>query len=71
MKKLAQTEGIIPALESAHAFAHAFDLAAELSKDKIVVVNASGRGEKDLFITMQHFQEESLKSYAAHLLNAR
>ncbi|HRI61257.1 MAG TPA: tryptophan synthase subunit beta [Saprospiraceae bacterium] len=70
VKKLAQTEGIIPALESAHAFAHAFELAAELPKDNIVVVNASGRGEKDLFITMRHFQEGSLKSYAQHLLKS-
>jgi tryptophan synthase beta chain len=68
VKKLAQTEGVIPALESAHAFAYAFELAAELPKDKIVVVNASGRGEKDLFITMRHFQEESLNEYAQHLL---
>ncbi len=68
VQKLAQTEGIIPALESAHAFAHAFELAAELPKNKIIVVNASGRGEKDLFITMRHFQAESLKSYAQHLL---
>jgi len=65
---LAQTEGIIPALESAHAFAHAFELAAEMPPDAIIVVNASGRGEKDLFITMRHFQEESLKTYARHLL---
>ncbi|MFN0216274.1 MAG: tryptophan synthase subunit beta [Saprospiraceae bacterium] len=69
VKKLAQTEGIIPALESAHAFAYAFQLAAGLPKEKIVVVNASGRGEKDLFITMRHFQEASLKEYANHLLN--
>lgn len=68
VKKLAQLEGIIPALESAHAFAYAFELAAELPKDNIVVVNASGRGEKDLFITMRHFQEESLIAYAQHLL---
>lgn len=69
VKKLAQTEGIIPALESAHAFAHAFELAANLPKDKIVVVNASGRGEKDLFITMRHFQPESLRAYAQSLLS--
>lgn len=68
VQRLARTEGLIPALESAHAFAHAFELAATLPKDKIVVVNASGRGEKDLFITMRHFQEESLLAYAKHLL---
>lgn len=68
VKKLARTEGIIPALESAHAFAHAFELAARLPSDKVVVVNASGRGEKDLFITMRHFQEKNLYAYAQHLL---
>ena len=68
VQRLARTEGIIPALESAHAFAYAFELAAGLSPDKIVVVNASGRGEKDLFITMRHFQPESLQSYARQLL---
>lgn len=68
VQKLAQTEGIIPALESAHAFAHAFDLAAQLSRNQVVVVNASGRGEKDLFITMRHFQEKNLRTYAQHLL---
>jgi len=69
VKRLAQTEGIIPALESAHGFAFAFELAARLPKDKVVVVNASGRGEKDLFITMRHFQEENLRAYATHLLH--
>lgn len=68
VKRLAQTEGIIPALESAHAFAYAFELAAQLPENKIIVINASGRGEKDLFITMRHFQPEGLKAYAQHLL---
>jgi len=69
VKRLARMEGIITALESAHAFAHAFELAATLPKDNIVVINSSGRGEKDLFITMRHFQEESLQAYARHLLS--
>ncbi len=45
---LSQTEGIIPALESAHAIAHARKLAAQLSKDAIIVINLSGRGDKDV-----------------------
>jgi tryptophan synthase beta chain len=65
---LAQTEGFIPALESAHAFAFAFELAPTLSSDQVIVINASGRGEKDLFITMRHFQEESLITYAKSLI---
>ena len=41
-------EGIIPALESAHALAYAARLAATMSKDKILLVNLSGRGDKDM-----------------------
>ena len=48
MKFLCKTEGIIPALESAHALAYAFKLAPTLAKDKIIIVNLSGRGDKDL-----------------------
>ena len=44
---LARTEGIIPAIESAHAVAHAIKLAPTLDKDKIIVVTVSGRGDKD------------------------
>ncbi|HAH88339.1 MAG: tryptophan synthase subunit beta [Armatimonadota bacterium] len=44
---LAETEGIIPALESSHAVAYARKLAPALSKDEIVVINLSGRGDKD------------------------
>jgi tryptophan synthase beta chain len=46
-QKLAQLEGILPALESAHAFAHLERLAPSLPKDKIIIVNLSGRGDKD------------------------
>jgi len=45
---LCRTEGIIPALESAHAVAHAMKLAAGMPKDAILLVNLSGRGDKDL-----------------------
>lgn len=45
---LARTEGIIPAIESAHAIAYAQKLAPALPKDKIIVVNVSGRGDKDV-----------------------
>jgi tryptophan synthase beta chain len=43
-------EGIIPALESSHALAHATKLAPTLARDKIILVNLSGRGDKDLHI---------------------
>lgn len=45
---LCRTEGIIPALESSHALAGAFKVASELTGDKIVLVNLSGRGDKDM-----------------------
>ena len=45
---LSRTEGIIPAVESAHAVAYAMKLAPTLPKDKIIVVNLSGRGDKDV-----------------------
>ena len=45
---LTRTEGIIPALESSHALAYAGKLAATLDKDRIIVVNLSGRGDKDM-----------------------
>jgi tryptophan synthase beta chain len=46
--KLTRTEGIMPALESSHALAYAGKLAAGMDKDKIVIVNLSGRGDKDV-----------------------
>lgn len=45
---LSRTEGIIPAIESAHAVAHCIKLAPTMSKDSIIVVNLSGRGDKDV-----------------------
>jgi tryptophan synthase beta chain len=47
---LSRTEGIIPALESAHAVAEAIKLAPKMGKDKIIMVNVSGRGDKDIGI---------------------
>jgi tryptophan synthase beta chain len=44
---LSRTEGLIPALESAHAVAYAMKIAKDLDKDKIILVNLSGRGDKD------------------------
>jgi tryptophan synthase beta chain len=49
-KVLSRTEGIIPALESAHAVAEAIKLAPKMGKDKILMVNVSGRGDKDIGI---------------------
>ena len=48
-QKLTRLEGIIPALESAHAIAAAERIAPTMGKDKIIIVNCSGRGDKDIF----------------------
>ncbi len=45
---LSETEGIIPALESSHAVAHVLKIAPEMSADEIIIVNLSGRGDKDV-----------------------
>src|SRR2546429_998598 len=47
-KTLSRLEGIIPALESAHAVAHGLKVASEMKSDQIVVINLSGRGDKDV-----------------------
>lgn len=56
---LSKLEGIIPALESAHAVAHAIKVARQMSADEIVIINLSGRGDKDIDTV-----NESLKSDA-------
>jgi tryptophan synthase beta chain len=53
-KLLSQTEGIIPALESAHAVAECMKRAPRMKKRDIVIVNLSGRGDKDMGILMSH-----------------
>jgi tryptophan synthase beta chain len=47
-RELTRVEGIMPALESSHAVAYAEKLAREMPKDKMIVVNLSGRGDKDI-----------------------
>lgn len=67
VKLLAHTEGIIPALESAHAVSYAAKLAPKLSHDKLIVINLSGRGDKDMFILAKAVENkgfmEFLKEY--------
>ena len=45
---LSRLEGIIPALESAHAVAYAMKIAQQMAKDEVILVNLSGRGDKDI-----------------------
>lgn len=56
---LSRTEGIIPAIESAHAIAHAMKLSPTMGKDKIIVVNVSGRGDKDC-VSVARYRGEDL-----------
>ncbi len=60
LKLLCRTEGIIPALESAHAIAHTVKLAKEMTPDQLLVVCLSGRGDKDVESIMRYEQEGSL-----------
>ena len=52
--KLSKLEGIIPAIESSHAIYYGMELAATLPKDKIIIINLSGRGDKDLNQIMEN-----------------
>ncbi len=63
VKRLATSEGIIPALESAHAIAYAIKFAPTLPKNKIIVVNVSGRGDKDLFILTKAFKDKKFYEF--------
>ncbi len=60
--RLARTEGIIPALESSHAVAEAIKAAPQLARDRVLLVNLSGRGDKDLNTVMQALPDEALSS---------
>ncbi|OGH94057.1 MAG: tryptophan synthase subunit beta [Candidatus Magasanikbacteria bacterium RIFOXYD2_FULL_41_14] len=62
-KTLARTEGIFAALESSHAVAEAIRLAPTLPKDKTIVVNLSGRGDKDIFIVAEAVGDVKWKEY--------
>jgi tryptophan synthase beta chain len=55
---LSRTEGIIPAVESAHAVAYAQKLAPTMGRDQIVVINLSGRGDKDCAAIARYRGEE-------------
>jgi tryptophan synthase beta chain len=56
-------EGIIPALESAHAFAQAFKEAPTMSPDQVIVINQSGRGDKDIFIIADAMKDKAWEDF--------
>ena len=56
-------EGVIPALESAHAFVHAFKEAPSLSTDDCIIINQSGRGDKDIFTIADAFNDPKWQAF--------
>jgi len=58
-----QKEGLIPALESAHAFAQAFKEAPALSKTDVILINQSGRGDKDIFTVADAFSDPKWQAF--------
>ncbi|HEY5330222.1 MAG TPA: tryptophan synthase subunit beta [Acidobacteriaceae bacterium] len=64
-KVLSRTEGIIPALESAHAVAEAIKLAPKMGKGKILMVNVSGRGDKDIGILTREMKLDGVQATEA------
>lgn len=67
-KILAKEEGIIPALESAHAVAQVIKMAPKLKKSEIIVANLSGRGDKDLFIVAKALKDEKFEKFLKEYL---
>lgn len=55
-KMLSRLEGVIPALESSHAVAHAMKIAGQMKPDEIIVINLSGRGDKDVEAASKHLE---------------
>jgi tryptophan synthase beta chain len=58
-RMLCEMEGIIPALESAHAIGHVMDLAPKMGRDQVILVNLSGRGDKDLNTVLTKLEADS------------
>jgi tryptophan synthase beta chain len=58
-----QKEGLIPALESAHAFVQAFKEAPRLGRDEIIIINQSGRADKDIFTVAEAFDDPQWRAF--------
>ena len=63
LKLTMKTEGIIPALESAHAFAQAIKEAPQMSREQAIIINMSGRGDKDIFTIAHAFNDPSWQEF--------
>lgn len=62
-KLIAKTEGILPAMESSHALAYAIQFAPTLPKEKSIIVNISGRADKDIFIVAEAMKDADWKEF--------
>ena len=60
---LCKTEGIIPALESSHAIAYVCKLAAKMRPEQTIIVNLSGRGDKDMQTVMHHMEQSKQEKH--------
>ena len=56
-------EGLIPALESSHAFAQAFKEVPDLSREDVVIINQSGRADKDIFTVADAFDDPGWQAF--------
>jgi tryptophan synthase beta chain len=65
MRLLSRTEGIIPAIESSHALAGVLELGRELGPDSVILVNLSGRGDKDMETAGKYFDILDTEALAA------
>ena len=65
--ELSRLEGIIPAIESSHAIAHAMKLAKTLPSDKTIIVNLSGRGDKDIGQIIDMLKNGDIKGHDIHM----
>jgi tryptophan synthase beta chain len=61
-----RTEGLIPALESSHAFVQAFKEAPNMSSDDCIIINQSGRGDKDIFTVADAFEDPAWREFIIH-----
>jgi tryptophan synthase beta chain len=65
MRLLSRTEGIIPAIESSHALAGVLELGRQLGPDSVILVNLSGRGDKDMETAGKYFDILDTEALAA------
>ena len=63
LSRTVRNEGLIPALESSHAFSQAFKEAPGMSKDEVILINQSGRGDKDIFTVADAFDDPKWKEF--------